>query len=129
MAFIEPTQKKARLEKTNTGAVGKDISSNVQRNQQNSHVEDDLRHLIEFNSANNAVLQAVLADEYTRDFQTGSHLSLLPFACYYLRLFLLIKCSLLIFSVQVYAAEIRDKMQTSELIRYASNKVQNMIFP
>lgn len=128
MAFTEPTEKKARLEKIHSGALGNDILSNVQRNQQNSHVEADLRHLIEFNSANNAVLQAVLADEYTRDFQTGSHLSSLPFACYYLRLFLLIKCSLLIFSVQVYAAEIRDKTQTSELIRYASNKVQ-MISP
>ena len=119
MAFCEPTQKKARLEKTNTGALGKNISSNVRRNQQNSYVEADLRSVIEFNSAKTAVLQAVLAEEYTRDFQTGSHLSSLPFACNCPSIFLLIKCLLLIFSVQVYAAEIRDRTQTSELIRYA----------
>ena len=119
MAFSEPTEKKARLEKTNTGALGKDISSNVQRNQQNSFFEADLRSLIEVNSAKTAVLQAVLADDYTRDFQTGSHLNSLPFACNYPNLFLLIKCLFLIFSVQVYAAEIMDRTQTSELIRYA----------
>ena len=92
MAFSEPTEKKARLEKTNNGALDKDISSNVRRNQQNSFFEGDLRSLTEVSSAKTAVLQAVLADDYTRDFQTGSHLNSLPFSCNHPNLFLLIKC-------------------------------------
>ncbi|XP_078351703.1 putative inactive tRNA-specific adenosine deaminase-like protein 3 isoform X2 [Oculina patagonica] len=66
MALFEPERKKARLEKTNA----------------------------EFNRLKTAVPQAVLADEYTRDFQT----------------------------VQVYAAEIKDKTRTSELIRILNDK-------
>ena len=87
MAFAEPTVKKARLEKTNAGVLGKDISSNFQRNQQNSDVEADLRSFTEFNSVKTLVPQAVLADEYTRDFQTGFSLE---FVCNYPNLFLLI---------------------------------------
>ena len=87
MAFTGPAEKKARLEKTNTGALGKVMSSNVQRNRQNCYVNGDLRSLIEFNSTKTAELQAVLADEYTRDFQTGFSLE---FFCNYPRLFLLI---------------------------------------
>lgn len=119
MAFAEPTEKKARL---NTAVLGEDVSSKFQTNQQNSDVEVDLRSFIEFNSAKTVVPKAVLADEYTRDFQTGFSLE---FACNYPRLFLLIEPLHLIFSVQVYAAEIRDRTQTSQLIRYALSEQQN----
>lgn len=61
------------------------------------------------------VPRAVLADEYTRDFQTGCSLK---FVCNYPNLFLLIKSLHLKFLVQVYAAEVRDRTQTSDLIRY-----------
>ena len=47
MAFAEPTVKKARLDKTNAGVFGKDISSNFQRNQQNSDVESSFFHRIQ----------------------------------------------------------------------------------